>query len=300
MSSTLQTYLNEVQRLIHDVSNAAWSQTELIDYINTAREDAALDMHCVRHLVTGVQLIQGQEIYSIDGAVCGATVTAGGTGYSAATTVTFGPAPAGGVTALGTAAVTAGAVTAINMTRWGQGYVTGPNITIADGGGSSGAAATAVTMLNAFQVISISNIWNLNRYMLGFRGFTLFQAYMRQSTTLYNSRPGIWTIHPQDLNVYLRAPPDQLYLSEWDMLSLPAPLVNVGDVDVQVRPPWNKALQYRAAALALSKHQNFEQAEYYDKKYDQRVPRFIIGAGGIRIPNPYNRSFQRKIARGAT
>ncbi len=298
MSSTLQTYLNEVQRLIHDVSNAAWSQSELIDYINTAREDAALDMHCVRHLVTGVQLLVGQEIYSIDGAVCGATVTAGGTGYSGATTVTFDPAPTGGVTATAVPIIVAGVVTSITMTRWGQGYVSAPGVAIADGGGSSGATATAVTMLNAFQVISISNIWNLQRYMLSFRGFTLFQAYMRQSTTLFNSLPGIWSIHPQDLQVYLRPPPDQLYLSEWDMLSLPSPLVNPTDVDVQVRPPWNKALQYRAAALALSKHQNFEQAQYYDQKYDQRVPRYIIGAGGIRIPNPYNRSFQRKIARG--
>jgi len=31
--------------------------------------------------------------------------------------------------------------------------------------------------------------------------------------------------------------------------------------------------------------------------YSARVPKIIIGAGGIRIPNPYHRTFQRRVAR---
>jgi hypothetical protein len=290
--TTLQTYITQVQRLVHDASNANFSTAELTDYINEAREDVALDMHCVRTFQTGVQLIQGQETYSLSGAVVGATVTAGGN-YAIAPTVAFAAAPAGGTTAVGTAVLTGTAVTAINMTTWGGGYVTAPTITFSP----AGATATAISFTNAFQVISISNIWNNERYMLSFRGFTLFQAYFRSWTTNFQSRPGVWTIHPQMLQVYLRPPPDQLYISEWDMLSLPTALVNTTDVDSQVMPPWNKAVQFRAAALALMKNQNFEQAQYYESKYDQRVPKYIIGAGGIRIPNPYNRSFQRRVAR---
>ena len=162
----------------------------------------------------------------------------------------------------------------------------------------SGAAATPVCFIGTFQIVNISNTWNNQRYTLAFRGFTLFQAYQRSWTTMFNSRPGIWTIHPQMQQVMLRPPPDQFYLSEWDVLSTPLPLANPGDVDHQVVLPWNKAVQFRAAALALMKHQNFEQAEYYDRKYETRVPRYIIGQGGIRIPNPYNRSFQRRVERG--
>jgi hypothetical protein len=297
VASTLQTYVSQVQRLIHDASFSAWSQSELTDYINEAREDVALDMHCVRHNTTGVQLLTGKEIYSINGAVCGATVTAGGQHYSPATTVTFAAAPSGGVTATGVPVIVGGAIQSIALTAWGQDYVATPAITIADTGGGAGAAATAVTFLNTFQIVNISNTWNNQRYTLSFRGFTLFQAYFRAWTTQFDSRPGVWTLHPQDLNVYLRPPPDQLYVSEWDVLSIPAPLVNLTDVDLQVVPPWSKAVQFRAAAIALMKHQNFQQANYYEGRYEQRVPRYILGAAGIRIPNPYNRSFQRKIAR---
>lgn len=297
MTATLQTYITQVQSLVHDTTFSAWTQQQLTDYINAAREDTALDMHCYRHNTVGVQLLTGQEIYSIDGAVCGANVTAGGTGYPANTTVTFTAAPAGGVTATAIPVVVNGVVTQIQMTQWGQGYTAPPTITIT-GAGGSGAAASPITFINTFQVIGISNVWNNQRYSLSFRGFTLFQAYFRFQPVAYVSRPGVWTIHPQDLNVYLQSPPDQLYFSEWDVLSTPTPLVNLTDLDTQIRPPWNKAVQFRAAALALMKKQNFGQADYYDRKYEQRVPRYIIGTAGIRLPNPYNRSFQRKISRG--
>lgn len=298
--ATLQTYITQVQRLVHDVTASVWSVAELTDYVNEAREDTALDMHCFRRNKTGVQLLQGQEIYSIDGAVAGAHMIAGGTGYSANTTVTFDPPPTnpGGVIALGVPVISGGVITAINMVKWGQGYAAAPNIIIADTGGGTGAAATPVTFLGTFQIIGISNTWNNQRYTLGFCGFTLFQAYYRFQPVAYQSRPRAWTIHPQDLNVYVQAPPDQLYMSEWDVVGTPDPLVNLTDMDVQIRTPWNKAIQFRAAATALMKKQNFQQANYFNAEYDRRVPRYIAGAGGIRIPNPYNRSFQRKISRG--
>jgi hypothetical protein len=295
MAATLQTYLTQVQRLIHDANFSAFSQQELTDYINEARDDTALDMHCVRHLAPGVQLIEGQEIYPLNGAVAGVGVLSGGAGYDLTTGLVVSAAPAGGVNATAIPIITNGAITSVQMTQWGQGYTTSPNVTTT--GDGSGAVFSVTMFNNAFQVLSISNIWNNQRYMLQFQGFTLFQAYFRAWTTQFNARPGIWTIHPQDQLVYLRPAPDQLYISEWDILSTPSPLVNLTDSDIQVLPPWNKAVQFRAAAIALMKHQDFQQAEYYDRKYDQRVPRYIMGAGGIRIPNPYNRSFQRKVAR---
>jgi hypothetical protein len=74
-------------------------------------------------------------------------------------------------------------------------------------------------------------------------------------------------------------------------------LINPGDIDTQVVPPYSDAVQYYAAYLCLMKLQNFEQAEFMLKLYSARVPRIIIGAGGIRIPNVYNRNFQRRVAR---
>jgi hypothetical protein len=295
--STLQTYVTQVQRLIHDASSAQFSITELVDYINTARDDVALDMHCVRSFVSGVQGVPGVEVYNLAGAVVGANITAGGTYASPTTpTVVFDPAPTGGVTATGTAVMNqAGtAVASVNLTQWGGGYTTAPNITFTP----SGASATSIFFANCFNIIGISNIWNNQRYTLNFRTFQMFQTFYRAWTTVFQSRPGVWTIHPEMLQVFLRPPPDQTYFMEWDILSLPLPLVNLTDIDQQVRPPHNKAIPFRAAAIALMKNNNFDQSEYYDKKYEQRVPRWIMGNGGVRVPNPYNRNYQRAAARG--
>src|SRR5260370_18442480 len=178
------------------------------------------------------------------------------------------------------------------MTAWGQGYTSGtaPAVTVADAGGGVGATATAIAFNNVFNVISISYIWGNQRYMLKFRGFTLFQAYMRTQLS-FNQRGLIWTIHEQSGTVLIQPPPDQPYVTEWDVLALPMPLVNVGDNDAQVIPPWSDAVQYYAAMLCLPHLQNFDQADHYFKIYSARVPKIIIGAGGVRIPNPYHKTF---------
>jgi len=281
------------------VTFSVWTIAELTDYINEARDDIALDMHCVRHNTTGVQLLQGQEIYSIDGAVCGANVVNGGQGYDPTTAlVSFDPAPAGGITASAIPIISGGSVVGLQMLQWGQGYTSPPAITVTGVPPNKMAQVTPICFINTFQIVNISNIWNNQRYTLSFRGFTLFQAYFRFQPISYTARPGVWTLHPQDLDVYLQSPPDQLYMSEWDVLSTTSPLVNLTDVDTQVRPPWNKSVQFRAASIGLMKKQNFAQADYYERKYAERVPRYILGAAGIRIPNPYNRNFQRKVSRG--
>jgi hypothetical protein len=300
MNATLQTYVTQVQRLLHDVTYSVWTIAELTDYINEARDDVSLDMHCNRHLKTQVQLLPGQEIYLIDGAVTGVYMKTGGSNYSPATTVTFDPPSSepNAMQATGVPIVNPdGSIGGVQMTQWGRRYASGPLVTFSDVTGT-GARADAAILMNAFQIISISNIWNNQRYSLSFRGFTLFQAYFRFQPVAYTARPGVWTFHPQDLAVYIQSPPDQLYTSEWDVLETTFPLVNLSDEDREIVPPWNKAVQFRAAAIALMKKQNFAQSDYYERKYAERVPRYIIGAAGIRIPNPYNRNFQRKVSRG--
>jgi hypothetical protein len=313
----LSDYTTQVQFLVHDQTNADFSQAELTNAINNARTAVALDFHCVRALYIAppsnapfstlyspVSVITNTEVYPLLGPnglnsqIVGANITAGGTGYTAATVASFAAGPAASVRATGTPVVTAGIVTGINMTAWGQGYTPGtlPSVTITDTGGGSGATATAIAFNNVFNVISISYIWGNQRYMLKFRGFTLFQAYMR-SLLNFNQRAMIWTIHEQTGTVLIQPPPDQAYVSEWDVLALPMPLVNTTDNDSQVIPPWSDAVQYYAAMLCLSKLQNFDQADHYFKIYSARVPKIIIGAGGARIPNPYHRTFQRRVSR---
>jgi hypothetical protein len=329
----LSDYITQVQFLLHDQTNADFSTAELTNAINNARTAVSLDFQCVRvtyltppnavanpGAYNPVGVIPNQELYYIQngssgaaspaasngGIVVGAAVTAGGANYTSATTVTFGAGPAGSLRATGVPVINAGAVTAINMTAWGYGYLPAvlgtstyanlPTVTIADAGGGSGATATAVMFNNVFNVNSISNIWGNQRYMLKFRGFTLFQAYMR-SQLFFTQRPLIWTIQEETGVVFIQPPPDQGYQTEWDTVCTPQPLTQTTDYDTQILPPANDAVQYWATYYCLLKLQNFNQAEGMLKLYAARVPKIIIGKGGVRIPNPYHITFQRRVMR---
>src|ERR1700722_15872795 len=170
----LSDYITQVQFLIHDATNADFSSTELTNAINNARLVVAEDFQCCRatyispnlnapnvNYYNPVSVIQNQELYpligtnGLNGIVVGANVTAGGTGYSAATTVTFPAGPTGSALAKGVPVISGGVITGINMTAWGTGYnpclpvsspngATPPTVTIADSGGDTGATAVAV------------------------------------------------------------------------------------------------------------------------------------------------------------
>ena len=302
----LQNYIDDVQELIHDVSQSSWQLPRVIDRINEARLDVSRDCHCVRQNVTGIQLLPGQEIYNLagspgssavpyGGAVAGATVTAGGSAYGSGLTVpiVFDAAPAGGVTAQGIGNLTAGALTSIGMTVWGQGYTSTPAITV--GGTGVGAAATPVTLFNVLAVCGISVIWNLMRYSLTYLAFSMFQAYARQLQN-FNSTPQVFN-HLRQANpgqIYIQPPPNIIYQSEWDVIRLSSPLTNPSDIDLDLVDPWARAVQFRAAELLLMKHRQWSDVGFYGQHYESFIPHIIATSGSIRIPNPYNRNFQRR------
>lgn len=315
--------MNQVQSLIHDVSFSSWTQQEIIDRINDARKDVSNDMNCVRSLLP-VTLITKQEIYPYneDGIVAGARIVWTSTTFvGSKIPVRFSPAPLNGTTAEGFGIIEGGRLTHIMLTQWGRGYTEAPRIHIPPASvfwinrwrhevswqsvfgrveffNVSGGRATAVMLDNLINVLSISVIWNTRRYTLSFRGFNVFQAWARMLQAQgWTSQPSIWTIHQQDRLVYLDPPPNQLYLSEWDVVRQAFPLVNLSDVDTDIPDPWAQAVQFRAAEYLLMKHQNFGQVEFYRARYDAYVPRIIAGAGGVRVTNPYNRSAVQKIRR---
>src|SRR5215813_5041266 len=272
----LQDYINDVQELLHDATASSWSIARVTSRINTARSDAARDMHCVRNNIVGIQLLPGVEMYSLQGAIAGAVIVSGGSNFGNVSTVpvTFAAAPAGGITATGIGNIIGGSLNSITMTQWGVGYTSQPAITI--GGLGSGASALSIPLFNANPLSSlignplaingISFTWNGRRTSLGYKNFTLFQAYARAWATNFNGPPSLFThvlqqnaiiggtlgtpsiaqapVGPGQLSftstpqtgglVYIQTPPDQLYLSEWDITFMPSPLVNLTDVDTEL------------------------------------------------------------------
>ncbi|HEX8838780.1 MAG TPA: hypothetical protein VF748_17690 [Candidatus Acidoferrum sp.] len=320
----LQDYINDVQEILHDSTASSWPTARVISRINEARIDTARDCHCIRQNVTGIQLLEGQEIYNLQGAVAGCNVLSGGSNFNGPTTpVVFSPPPQGppgspivGVQAAGFANVTNGVITSVTMTQWGQGYTAACTATAPFGG--SGALLQPVNLFtsnplstvigNPLAITKISFIWNNERRTLKHFPFRLFDAYARMWTVnTFIAPPGVWTnmlqsntlgIGQTGGQIWIQPPPDQLYISEWDIVFQGnAPLVATTDVDTQLVDPWARAVQFRASELLLMKHRNWGEVNALAARYDSHVPRIITTMGGYTIMNIYNRNYQRMVMR---
>jgi len=60
--ATLQSYITQCRRLLHDANANFWSNDELTDYINAARERLVRDTGCLRTIQT-VNTVTNQEVY---------------------------------------------------------------------------------------------------------------------------------------------------------------------------------------------------------------------------------------------
>jgi hypothetical protein len=294
----LSDYITQVQELVHDTASIDYTTAEMTNFVNGARNHVALDFHNVRYLFQNASLIAGQEQYPIFGGVCGLNIVNGGGNYVNPVISIAAPGGAGNVTATAQAVVSAGVITQVNMTNYGTGYALtttspgGPFVTVTDAGGGAGAGLTAMVENNVFDINSISVLWGLQRYTMGWLPFTMFQAFCRANPTL-RRQPAVWTTHTEQNIFFVYPIPDQAYPIDIDATGLPYPLVNGADVDSQVIPPANDCVQYYGAHLALLKLQNFEQAEYYEKKYDTRVGQIIRTKQDRRITNIYRNAWRR-------
>jgi hypothetical protein len=299
---TLQDYLNQLQAAIHDTNNADFSQATLISFINQARTRVALDTHCVRGFlsVTGgnaLNTIPQQENYIYNGTLGGITVTQGGVNYTAPSVNITDPTGTG---ATAVAVVQGGVIDAINMTSWGTGY-SNPSVTVTDATGS-GAKVSPTVLLNVLDILSITVLWGDERITFGWLPFTAFQAFLRQITSQF-SVPSVFTMHQGIQQAFIFQIPDQAYPMEWDIITLPMPLVNLADVDSQVIPPWNDAVQLFAAHLCYASLQNQAMADWYYSgnpqrpgKYDVRMKQLPATAFSRRIPNVY-RTYAKMVKR---
>lgn len=276
MASTLQTYLNETRRLLHDALAQYWSDADLTIAINTACKRAVSDSTCYRVLQT-VHLSPGRETY-VYGGLTGAAVTAGGSGYTGASTVTFSAPPAGGTTATGTLLLQEGAVSALVVTDPGRGYLTSPTYTLA-GPGTGAALSPTILNPNTLDVMNVTVVWGQTRVILNRMSFTEFQASVR-AWVGYQQRPGICASYGQD-QWFIGPVPDQYFLSEWDTVLVPPELMNLTDVSV-VAYPYTDPVPFYAAHIAKLNEQSYDESERFLQLYTQKM-RYAQKAAMMRM-----------------
>ena len=295
----LSDYVIQVQDLVHDNSAIDFSVTDLTRYINEARNRVALDFWCVRTYFSNLSAIINQETYPLFSGVGGVKITNPGT-YASTPSVTFAAPPAPGVQATGTAVMSGVApnlsVQQVAMTNWGLGYGAAPAVTFS--ADTVTATGTAQVLLNVFDIYTISYLpppggTGSRRQMLMWAPFAAFNAIFRINTVT-GGPPGCWSSYVEQNLFYLYpALPDQNYVLEIDAFTLPQPLLNQTDVDSQINFPVNELVQYQAAYKALLRAQNFDQADYYDKKYERRALQMNMTRTAPRRPNIYQNLYRR-------
>jgi hypothetical protein len=118
--------------------------------------------------------------------------------------------------------------------------------------------------LQVIEIISVTIYWGNMRVKCQNRAFSEQDAKLRIFQT-YTTRPGSLAIMGGN-NVYLNPVPDQAYLSDWDVVLVPVPLVNSASVEVlpvvfQTLPAWY------AAHLAKYGEQSISESDIFYKKY---------------------------------
>ena len=281
----LTNYINQTRRLLHDANAQYWSDSELTDDINQARNHVALESGSVRSLVT-FNLSASQEAYPFSGAIAAITVTAAGSGYTAAPTLSFSGGGGSGATA--TAAISSGTVSSITITANGTSYTAAPTVTFS-GGGGSGATATA-SIMTALDILSITVNWSNSWIMLRYAYFTQFQAYARfyRSST---GTPQLWSKGPPANTVgddyfYIYEIPSTSYPCDIDAIVQPNALVD-DTTPEQLRYPYTDLVQYYTAYLAKFKQQQFDDSARFMAIYDELMRRGTSAKYQRRVPTPY-------------
>lgn len=281
----LNSYVNQVRRLLHDANGSFWGTAELTDDINQARNRIALDTGAVRTLFP-FNMSANQESYPYQGALAGVTITAAGTGYTAAPTVTI--TGGGGAGATASAAISSGTLSSITITANGTGFTAAPTIGFTGGGGSN-ATATA-SIMTAFDILNITVNWGNSWITLQYTYFTEFQAKARYYRNM-SGQPALWSKGPPATTgggdyFYIFQIPNTTFPCEIDATILPNPLVDDNTME-QLPYPYTDLVQYYAAYLAKFKQQEFNEAANFIRIYDELWRRGTAMRTQRRIPNPY-------------
>jgi hypothetical protein len=280
--ATLSGYITEVRRLLHDANGNFYSDSELTDYINSARERVVRDTGCLRTIqVTQTPLAPvasatqpvpwaattavnvGEYIFS--NIFIYQVTTAGVTGTEPPSYPAYGGLyPPSTPFANGTAQFTyVGNVENINYVALPQG-------------------------INTLDVLNINLYWGNSRVPLQYLPWTQFNAQLRYWQN-YIGRPVAFSIFGQS-KIYLSPVPDQIYTVEIDTIILPTPLTTGNQTD-EIIDPYTNPVAFYAAYKAKYKEQSYGEAEIYKQEYVKQVQAVLSSVMTRRMPDPYSTPF---------
>lgn len=308
--ATLFSYMQLVQRLIHDTKQEKANPEDILAYVNQGRREVAERAQCIRRLTP------------ISGSVVSATVVNPGTGYTAPTvSITPPDFPSGvppypnGAQATGNAILLGGTIAAVDIAFGGSGYFQ-PVGSIVDPTGTGASISLTLTpfhVLNPsqevynFSDLPVTSWWPGIDYVYALRtnptiiysnyrfgipcyAFSEYQTKVRNFPLQYQWVPSICAQFGQgaDGSIYAYPLPSQIYQWEWDCLCSPSDLIDNQSYDA-LPHPWAQSVAYYATHLAYLNFQNLNAAEYYMKLYENSVVRRSQAARPSRVVTSFGR-----------
>ena len=303
------SYLQQTQRFLREQAQQFENPDDLLSYINRARREVAGRTQCIRRLTP------------ISGPIQSATVTTGGTGYTAPVVVISPPDfPGGalpnpnGLQATGAAVLSGTSISAVNINNAGDGYFQ-PVITIVDPTGSGAVITPVMTNLNTLNIgqevypfsgiylgnwpgvasvlaiKSASVVYSNYRYSLPMYAFSVYQSQIRQFQNQYQYVPTFCSQYGQGAggSFYAYPLPSQVYQWEFDCFCLPTDMTMDNSVVEAIPQPWTDAVPYFAAHLAMLELQNYNAAKMYEQLFDKMTLGYSGQARPGRAINQYGR-----------
>ena len=279
MPQTLQGYITQVRRLLHDATGVFYTNTQLTDYINDARERIVRDTGCLR-------VLQQSQV------PC--TPVAGGSApffWSANTAVTAGQYVVSNIFIyLVTTAGTLGAEAPPYPT--GSGALP-PSTPFLNGTAYLQYAGPSEIInwsclpqgTQTLDILNINLYWGNSRVPQRYLPWTQFNSELRFWQN-YIGRPIAFSNYGQK-QTYISPVPDQVYIIELDTVVLPLPLVNLTDTDV-INDPYTVPVQYYAAYTAKYYEQSFGEAEIFKQEYLKHTQAVLVSTYTRRMPDPYS------------
>jgi hypothetical protein len=146
--------------------------------------------------------------------------------------------------------------------------ITGVNLTASQEAYNIASTVSTGTPANlglyVIEVISVTIYWGTMRVKCQNRSFTEQDAKLRIFQN-YQTRPGSLALMGGTI-AYINPVPDQTYVSDWDVVVVPAPLTNSQSPEV-MPVVFQPIVPFFAAHLAKYSEQSLEESDIFYKKY---------------------------------
>jgi hypothetical protein len=292
-----------VQRLLHDANNNFYSQSQLTDYINSARERVVRDTGALREIVVTQTPCQVAPTATI-----GSISPSNPLAWTASTAYTSGQFLFSNifiyqVTTSGTTDTTAPPYPANNTNNYSN-YP--PSTEFFNGtcgltyvGNCEVISYAALTNLmgssplspssgnTVLDILNINLYWGNTRVPLDYLSWSDFNSRLRFWQN-YIGRPLAFSIYGQQ-QIYIGPVPDQIYQVEIDCVVLPNALsLNSPNTTDSINDPYSSCVQFYAAYLAKYYEQSYGESEIYKQEYLKHINSVINSVYTRRIPSVYS------------